>query len=117
MTTRILMAAALGSFATAASAQNLILNPGFELGTGGDADNWEEIGGPSGATIRSDAMPFAGGWHASMSYDHVANTPSAAPFFIQQVSPANSIDPLVNYDFSFYAKLDGTDLVGLNVFA
>ncbi len=111
-----LSAIAILTIAGTAGAQNLLVNGGFEAGTGSDIDNWEQLAGPSGATIRNNDA-FAGNWAASMSYDHVANAPSAAPFFIQQVSVANTLDNSVNYDFSFYAKLDTNDLVGLNVFA
>ncbi|MEM8756995.1 MAG: PEP-CTERM sorting domain-containing protein [Planctomycetota bacterium] len=112
-----LVAIAIAGFAASASAQNLLLNPGFEDGSGTDIDNWEQIQGPSGGAVRDSAMPFDGDFNARMFYDQINNPATAAPNFIQQVSVANTLDNTVNYDFSFFAKLETTDLVGLNVFA
>ncbi len=96
---------------------NIVLNPGFEDGTGGDADNWEEFAGPAGSTTRSNLMPNSGNFSAYMQADHLNNTPSAAPYFIQQVQPVGSINNALNYDLSFFAKTDSTDFTGFDMFA
>jgi hypothetical protein len=45
-------------------AQDIGPNGGFELGTGGDSDFWNEFGGgaPGTASFRSSASPIAGSW-------------------------------------------------------
>jgi hypothetical protein len=99
-----------------ASAINLLLNPGFETGAGADADDWEEFGGPTGSTSRSNIMPNTGSFHAYMEVDHLLNTPAAVPYFIQQVQPVGSIDNTLNYDLSFSAKVDSIDFTGIDMF-
>jgi hypothetical protein len=100
-----------------ASAQNILLNPGFEAGSGADAADWGEInGGPSGSTTRSSLMPDTGNWHALMEFDHINNPAAGGAYFIEQVQPVGSINPLVNYDLSFRAKAGSTDFVGVDMF-
>ena len=85
-----LAAAAVLSIAVSQTfAQNIVLNPGFEAGTTGDADDWEELTGPAGSTTRSSVMPHSGSFSAYMEVDHVNNPPAAAPYFIQQVQPVD----------------------------
>ena len=102
-------------FAGNASA-NILLNPGFETGTGADAADWTEIGGGPGSTVRSGAMPSSGSFAAYMSFDHIANTPAPGAYFIEQNQGANVIDNTVNYDLTFDAKVDSTDFTGINTF-
>jgi hypothetical protein len=111
----VLSAATLVVFAGNASA-NILLNPGFEIGTGADAADWIEIGGGAGSTVRSSAMPNSGSFAAHMSFDHLANTPAPGAYFIEQNQGANVIDNTVNYDLTFDAKVDSTDFTGINVF-
>jgi len=98
------------------AAANILLNPGFELGTGADAVDWEEFGGPSGTTTRSDAMPNTGAFSMFMQADHVNNPPAAVPYFVQQVQPVGSIDNTLNYDLSFSAKVDSLNFDGIDMF-
>jgi hypothetical protein len=107
--------AILVSFAGVASA-NILLNPGFEMGTGADAGDWTEIGGGPGSTVRDSAMPSGGSFAAHMSFDHIANTPAPGAYFIEQNQGANVIDNTLNYDLTFDAKVDSTDFTGINVF-
>ena len=95
---------------------NLLLNPGFELGSGADAEDWEEFGGPAGSTSRSGAMPNTGGFSLYMEVDHFNNTPTAVAYFAQQVQPVGSIDNTLNYDLSFSAKVDTLDFEGIDMF-
>ena len=96
---------------------NVISNPGFELGTGTDATDWSElVSGASGTVTRSDLSPYSGTFHAYMTVDHVNNTPSAGAYFFEQNLGANTIDNSLNYDLSFYAKVDSTDFTGVDIF-
>ncbi len=99
-----------------ASASNILLNPGFEAGVGGDATDWEQIGGPAGSTSRSGSMPASGSFSALMAADHINNTPTADVYFIQQVQPFGSIDSSLNYDLSFAAKVDSLDFTAIDMF-
>ena len=109
----IVLVAALTTTASA----NILANPGFELGTGTDATDWSElVSGASGMTIRSDAAPHGGSYHAYMSVDHVANPPSAGAYFFEQNLGANTIDNTLNYDLSLFAKVDSTDFTGVDMF-
>jgi hypothetical protein len=107
--------ATLMAFASTASA-NIILNPGFENGTGADAADWAEIGGGAGSTARDSGMPSSGSFAAHMSFDHNANTPAPGAYFIEQNQGANVIDNTINYDLTFDAKVDSTDFTGINTF-
>ena len=113
----LLAVAALAGIAATASAQNALLNSGFETGTAGDAADWAEIvGGPAGFAGRSDTMPFSGSQSAYMGFDHINNPAAGGAYFMEQVLSVGSIDPLVNYDLSFYAKTDSTDYTGMDTF-
>ncbi len=111
----VFSAAALVAFAGNASA-NIILNPGFEAGTGTDAADWTESGGPAGSAVRSSADPSSGAFAAHMSFDHVANPPAAGGYSVSQNQGANVIDNTVNFDLKFDAKLDSSDVTGMNAF-
>lgn len=109
--------AALSGIASNASAQNILLNSGFEAGAGADAFDWAEIdGGPSGFAVRSNLMPNSGANSAYMAFDHINNPAAGGAYFVEQVLPVGSINPLVNYDLSFYAKTDTTNFDGMNAF-
>ncbi|MDB4272812.1 PEP-CTERM sorting domain-containing protein [Akkermansiaceae bacterium] len=107
--------AALLSFALSdtVSAANILLNSGFENGTAADADDWLELGT---GTARSDISPRTGGFHAYMSVSNPSTNPPGTANFIEQAGPANIIDNALNYDLSFYAKVDSTDFTGQDIF-
>ncbi len=98
------------------TAANIILNPGFENGTGADAADWTEIGGAAGSTVRSSAMPNSGSFAAHMSFDHNVNPPAAGAYFIEQNQGANVINNLDNFDLTFSAKVDSTNFTGMDTF-
>lgn len=109
--------AMMSGIATSTAAQNVLLNSGFESGSGADADNWAEIlGGPSGTVGRSGAMPNSGGFSAYMSFDHINNPAAGGAYFMEQVLPVGSINPANQYDLSFFAKTDSTDFTGMDTF-
>lgn len=110
-----LFAAAIVACAGNASA-NILLNPGFENGSGADATDWLELGGPAGSTARSSAMPDTGSFAAHMSFDHINNPPAGAAYFIEQNLGANVIDNTDNFDLTFRAKVDSADFTGMNAF-
>ncbi len=108
--------ALLAGASTIASA-NIVLNAGFESGSGADAADWTEItGGPSGFVGRSMAMPHSGSYSAYMSFDHINNPAAGGAYFIEQTQPVGSIDALASYDLSFFAKVDSTDFIGMDAF-
>lgn len=108
--------ALLAAVATTASA-NIVLNAGFEAGSGADAADWAEIfGGPSGTVGRSMAMPHSGSYSAYMSFDHINNPAAGGAYFIEQNQPVGSITALESYDLSFFAKVDSTNFVGMDTF-
>ena len=108
--------ALLAAVATTASA-NIVLNVGFEAGSGTDAADWAEIlGGPSGTVGRSMAMPNSGSYSAYMSFDHINNPAAGGAYFIEQNQPVGSITALESYDLSFFAKVDSTNFVGMDTF-
>jgi len=83
-----------------ASAQNLILNPGFETGTGGTANNWtlaQAAGGPVYG-VRTNDNPNSG----SYNYEAYLASVGAGPVvrFEQDAVPVTGG---INYNFSFYA--------------
>jgi hypothetical protein len=111
----VLSVATLVAFASDASA-NIILNSGFEIGSGADAADWAELGGPAGSTSRASGMPSSGSFAAHMSFDHIANPPAGGAYFIEQNQGANVIDNTDNFDLTFVAKADSTDFTGTNMF-
>jgi hypothetical protein len=112
----VLSLATLFAFAGSASA-NVLLNPGFESGSGADAADWMELGASgSGSTVRSSGMPNSGSFAAYMSFNHIANAPSAGAYFIEQNQGANVIDNTDNFDLTFDAKMDSTNFDGMNAF-
>jgi hypothetical protein len=116
-TTKISAIAALSLFGiTAAASANVVMNGGFEAGSGADADNWGELSGPSGFVGRSPSMPHSGGWAAYMAFDHVNNDPAGAAYFMEQNLPVGTITSGASYDLSFFAKVDSTNFVGMDTF-
>ena len=111
----LVTALAMVAFSANASA-NILLNPGFELGSGTDAQDWNELSGPSGSTTRSSLSPHSGSFHAYMQIDHINNPAAGAAYFIEQIQPVGSIDNTLNYDLSFYAKTDSTNFAGMDMF-
>ena len=108
-------AAAAALTAGTASAE-LLQNTGFEAGTGSDADVWNEIvGGPNGSVGRSTAMPDTGTYSAEISFDNTVTGPGGA-YFIEQNLGANTVNSLVNHNFSFRAKVEQTVYEGHNIF-
>lgn len=109
--------AALSGVATVASAQNILQNSGFEAGSGADAADWMEIvGGGAGVSVRSNLSPYSGAYSAYLAFDHINNPAAGGAYFIEQVLPAGSVDPLLSYDLSFYAKTDTTNFTGMDTF-
>lgn len=106
---------ALSGFSGAAAA-NILLNPGFEIGSDADATDWLETSGPSGSTTRSSAMPNNGGFSAYMTADHINNPAAPTPYSVEQTQPVGSIDHTVNYNLSFSAKVDSLDFTGFDMF-
>lgn len=114
--TTTLSAVAVAALAGTASA-NIVLNGGFENGTGADAADWNEIAaGASGSVERSSGMPNSGNWAAYMSVDNVNNPAAPGAYFIEQNQPVGSITGGASYDLSFSAKVDSTDFTGIDVF-
>jgi len=109
--------AILSGITAPSAAQNVLLNSGFEAGSGADADNWAEIiGGPSGTSGRSNAMPNSGAFSAYMSFDHINNPAAGGAYFMEQVLPVGSINPATQYDLAFAAQMDSTDFTGMDTF-
>lgn len=114
---KIITATALIAAVSTASSANIVLNAGFEAGSGVDAADWNEItGGPSGFVGRSLSMPNSGAYSAYMSFDHINNPAAGGAYFIEQNQPVGSIVALESYDLSFYSKVDSTDFVGMDAF-
>jgi PEP-CTERM motif len=112
----VLSVAILITFAGNASA-NILLNPGFEIGSGADAADWAEItAGPSGSTARDSGMPSSGGFAAHMSFDHITNQAAGGAYFIEQNQGANVIDNTDTFDLTFDAKADSTTFTGTDMF-
>lgn len=112
------MAAALVAVASQASA-SIVVNGGFELGTGTDADSWAQFQGatpPALAVVeRDNTMPASGDWAMILSV--TGSTLSVGTNAeIQQLTPLNSIIPGETYDMSFLAKA-GSIGPGVVVFA
>lgn len=96
---------------------NIILNAGFEAGSGADAADWAEIlAGPSGTVGRSMAMPSSGSYSAYMSFDHINMPAAGGAYFIEQNQPVGSITAETDYNLTFSAKVDSTDFVGMDTF-
>lgn len=112
----VLLAVAALVFFTDSASANILLNPGFENGSGADVADWTEFTGASGSTGRSSLSPHSGGFHAYMELDHINNPPAGAAYFVEQVLPVGSIDNSLNYDLSFFAKTDSTDFTGMDIF-
>lgn len=110
--------AACSIFGIAASASaNIIMNSGFEAGSGSDAADWAEIlGGPSGTVGRSTANPFSGAASAYMSFDHINNAAAGGAYFIEQNQPVGSTTAGSDYNLSFYAMVDSASFVGMDTF-
>lgn len=100
----------------APASANILLNPGFESGSGTEADDWLQVVGAAGTTVRSTAMPFTGTAHMYMQFDHFINPAAPTPYAIEQNPGVGTIDNTQNYDFSFYAKVDSTDFTGVDMF-
>lgn len=93
--------------AVSTATANIISNPGFELGTGDDADSWTQLEITAGlggvaATDRSNAAAGSGGFSMSLGVTGVVNDGPNAE--IQQIPAAGSVVPGTEYDFSFLAQ-------------
>ena len=112
----VLSITALAGFVSDAVA-NIILNPGFEIGSGADAADWAEIlGGPSGYVRRSSGSPASGDFAAHMGFDHIVNPAAGGSYYIEQNQGANSVNNTLKYDLRFVAKADSTDFTGTDMF-
>ena len=106
-------AAVLGS-ALSASAAQVLLNTSFENGTGGDADNWNEIqasGDPTNATptaARVQSNPHTGLYSMQLSYTNTSTPGTGSNAEVQQLtSPPGVVNPGEMYNLSFFAKQVG----------
>lgn len=104
--TPALSLACAGALAATASAQ--LANGSFELGSGIDADNWNELnifGGSQGALAsaqRTQGDAFDGNWKISFN---VTGAPDFGPVAeIQQLLSAGSVIGGETYNFSFWSK-------------
>lgn len=102
-------------------AANMLLNPGFEAGSGTVATNWTQIENPDTANTQSAAdrvetLPHSGVASMRLSYSNSA-TPPGSNTEIQQVTPTGSIAPGQSYDFSFWGRRVGELGTGTVVFA
>ena len=114
--TASLLSLVLGFALFQTASADVLLNGGFELGAGGNADNWNQIAGPFGTSTQSNLDPFDGAFSAYMQIDN-SNAPNLYAF--EQIQGVGSIDPLQNYNLSFYARIDDDSaaaLVGLDFF-
>jgi len=112
----VLSITALQGFVSDAVA-NIILNPGFENGSGADAADWaKNLGSPSGSVRRSSGSPASGDFAAHMAFDHIVNPAAGGAYFIEQNQGANSVNTTLKYDLRFVAKADSTDFTGTNMF-
>ncbi len=111
-----LVACGVAALLAGSASGNILLNPGFELGSGADAADWLELTGASGSVERSTVSPHSGDYHMYLSFDHFLNPPAGAAYFIEQNQGANTIDNADNFNVSFYAKTDTMDFTGLNMF-
>ncbi|MEM1186634.1 MAG: hypothetical protein AAGI53_16715 [Planctomycetota bacterium] len=99
MTNKIAIAALVAFTGSAFAAA---VNGGFEAGTGGDADNWEEFGG----AMRTTTSPLAGNW--SMELNAVGSDSAGAASGVTYNSIATgglaSLDELQTITMSFDAE-------------
>lgn len=95
---------------------NILLNPDFEIGSGTDAADWLLVVGAAGTTQRVATMPQSGVSHIYMQFDHFTNPAAPTPYAVEQNPGVGTIDNSLNYDLSFYAKVDSTDFTGTDIF-
>lgn len=98
------------------TAGNTVDNPGFEFGTGPDADNWEEIAGANGTVTRDGSMPANGDQAIRIAFDNTT-APAGSAHFVQQVSDVGEVDSDEDYTLAFRAKVDSTEFTGQDIFA
>jgi PEP-CTERM motif len=102
-----LVATAFALLSAAPVSASLISNGGFELGTGDNADSWNQFEGATppalAAVDRDNSMPAAGDWAMALSV--TGSTMSVGTNAeIQQLTALNSVTPGSSYDMSFLAK-------------
>ena len=112
----LLSAMMLFSFVGNATAQNIILNPGLELGSGIEIDDWLQVVGAAGTTTRDDANPNSGTYAAFLEFDHFINPAAPTPYAIEQIQTVGSIDDSENYNLSFSARVETLNFEGINIF-
>ncbi|MCU0772654.1 MAG: carbohydrate binding domain-containing protein [Verrucomicrobia bacterium] len=91
-----------GLVPAAANAQNLLSNPGIELGTGANADIWTEIALNNSTMERSASMPHTGIYSMFGNVTSPDGSPGKAEML--QLTPTGSIVPGNGYTISFWAK-------------
>jgi hypothetical protein len=91
-------------------AQNIGLNGGFELGTGGDSDFWNEFGGGAAGTasFRSSANPIAGNWSHQLTAIGSGLTGAAAGINFNSIDTGGlpSLAEFSTLSLSFDAEVD-----------
>ena len=115
-TARSLLIVSLLAGCAGMASGNVLLNPGFELGTDTDASDWLQVAGPSGSSIRDGGMPNSGSFSAYMQVDHINNPAAPTPYSFEQMPEAGAIDHALNYDLSFSAKVDSENFDGFDMF-
>lgn len=107
-TVTVLTCTALAMLASVTPASaSLLNNGGFEMGTGADADGWNQFEGatpPALASVdRVSTMPASGNWAMELSVTG-SSMSVGTNAEIQQLTALNSITPGASYDMSFMAK-------------
>lgn len=113
----VLLAIACCATVAAPAWATINLNPGFEFGTGGDADNWTEFYFGGGATTiaeRTNLEPASGDWHARLFLAGTDVSGSHAEVYSQ--TALFSVTPGNLYDFSFDAERVGSLAPGVVAF-
>lgn len=101
---RLLLLFTISIFSIQLVGQNLIPNPGFELGTGDDFDNWSKYNGAAQLVETTVAGEYRSGGRALKADVDGAQANVGQPWSVQLVS--NLIPTTVggSYTFSVYAK-------------
>ena len=111
-----LVACGVAALLAGSASGNIVLNPGFELGSGVDAADWAELTGPHRQRRTQHRLATQRRLPHVPVVRSYQQSPGRSAYFIEQNLGANTIDNADNYDLSFYAKTDTTDYTGLDLF-